>query len=156
MAEEVIIQVEKMGTFNSAFDMDESDSDDMSLRNYSIISQNELADLAIMNQTQVEANETYIPDTVPSQANNTQFEGVDSEFEHTEDVLSDSEELESEDDRLVDSSNDEELKGNHEGLITTDITHDNAGEQGRNVNLRKDLFENYEFLQKQQLLQRQK
>jgi hypothetical protein len=61
----------------------------------------------------LETNETYIPDTVPPQANETQFEGVDSEFEHTEDILSDSEELESEDKKLVDSSNDEELTGNH-------------------------------------------
>jgi hypothetical protein len=53
MAEEVIMQVEKMDTFNLAFDMDENDSDDMSLSNYSIISQNELADLVINNQTQI-------------------------------------------------------------------------------------------------------
>jgi hypothetical protein len=72
MLEEVIMQVEKMGTCNLAFDMDGNDSDDMSLSNYSIISQNELADLVINNQTQVETYETtYIPDTIPSQSNKT-------------------------------------------------------------------------------------
>jgi hypothetical protein len=110
--------------------------------------------------------------------------------------LSDSEELESEDDKSADSGNDEELKGNREGLITSDISYDNTEEhQGirtnkigkdfdakddvqanmaqtdfeeeeymlktindslriqyvtkreRIVKLRKDLFENYAFLQ---------
>jgi hypothetical protein len=54
---------------------------------------------------------------------------VDSEFEHTENILSNSEELESEDNKSVDSSHHEELKGNHEGLITSYITYHNAGEQ---------------------------
>jgi hypothetical protein len=72
------MQVERMGRFNLAFIFDETDNeyfktdnDDISLKSsgYRNISQSELADLLNNNQTQVETNGNYIPDTGLSQAN---------------------------------------------------------------------------------------
>jgi hypothetical protein len=66
MPEEVVTQVERMGTLSFN---EEDEVDDISLAgSYSDISQGELADLLINNQTQMEANDIYIPDLVPSQA----------------------------------------------------------------------------------------
>jgi hypothetical protein len=89
MPDDVIMQVERMGTFNFAFKLNETDNEylrtdneDVSLESsvYSDISQSELADLLNNNQIQVETNENYIPDTVLYQANEIQVEGVNSEF----------------------------------------------------------------------------
>jgi hypothetical protein len=81
--EEVIMQVERMGTFNLAFKFDETDNeylrtdnDDISLESsgYSDISQGESADLLNNDQTNVETNERHISNTILSQENKIQVE----------------------------------------------------------------------------------
>jgi hypothetical protein len=92
---ELLMQVERMDRFNLAFIFDETDNeyfktdnDDISLKSsgYRNISQSELADLLNNNQTQVETNGNYIPDTVLSQANKIQVEGVNSKFQQYRDL----------------------------------------------------------------------
>jgi hypothetical protein len=149
-------------------------------------------------------NENYFLDKFLSQANEVQVERVNNEFPQSRDldivkqgVLSENKELKSEDDKLVDSGNNEELYSNDEGSIISDNIYENSEVQediqldkvereldtkddvqsnimqnnlekeeskletindssrvqyvtkrGINVKLRKDIFGNYEFLQK--------
>jgi hypothetical protein len=164
MPEEVVTQVERMGTlsFNK-----EDEVDDISLAgSYSDISQGELADLLINNKTQMEANENYIPDSVPSQAYKMQIEGVDEELQQVEifhdkqqsEILGNNNKLGSDNESEILSNNEElgskneskdkseELESKNEMSFQSEnhevlITHDMIEKQNNSLEKEEDILE---------------